>query len=381
MKFSMKRRLFVARVTGTGRRLNGRRLIALPATAATLTLAVCTAALALSSPASAQASPTCGDDVTSAPAGPATVSVATTTFGKVLVVGSGDYAGCSLYVLTSDQVHGLTGAFACSDNTNPLGEPCDTGLWPALLTDGAPIAGPGVNPRLLGTVTRNDMPIPGVASVSQVTYAGQPLYRFFLDKTPGDTQGANLFDPVTSPTGTWYLISPRHGHPATGPARLQLETAPVGGTGSDQTVLAATMNNDFSVYPNASFPVYTLSTDRGRESGHGSSADSGHKRGERRRHGRDDESACQGICALSWSPVLTSTQPEAGPGVDQHAVGTIERADGTRQVTYYGRPLYLYYKDANIQNLPAPLLMIGTPSINGAGAVTPWGVFNTIPPL
>ena len=53
----------------------------------------------------------CSDDVTSAPTGPATVSAASTTsYGRVLVVGSGPYAGCSLYLLTSDQLHALTGA-------------------------------------------------------------------------------------------------------------------------------------------------------------------------------------------------------------------------------------------------------------------------------
>jgi hypothetical protein len=59
------------------------------------------------------------------------------------------------------------------DNPNVKGKPCDTILWPALLTQGAPIAGPGVNPRLLGTVTRTDLP--GLGAVQQVTYAGWPL--------------------------------------------------------------------------------------------------------------------------------------------------------------------------------------------------------------
>ena len=301
--------------------------------------------------------------MTSAPTGPATVSAASTTsYGRVLVVGSGDYAGCSLYLLTSDQLHALSGAgFACSDNTNVLNMPCDSDLWPALLTNGAPIAGPGVNPRLLGTVTRTDLP--GLSSVQQVTYAGQPLYRFFLDKAAGDTQGANLDDPVTSPPGIWYLVDPRRGTPATGQAQLQLETAPVGGTGPDETVLAASMNNDFSVFPNASFPVYTLSTGRG------------HWWRDVRRHEDGREGVCQGQCAVYWPPVLTSKRPEAGPGVDQHALGIIVRPDGTHQVTYHGQPLYLFNNDAYIAGIT------GTQSINGAGADTPWGVFNTIPPL
>lgn len=325
------------------------------ATAAVLTLGLVAVALLFSSPASAKSS-SCADSVTSLPTGPATVSAGSSPFGRALVVGSGPYAGCSLYALTSDQLHVLSGAdFACSDNVNVLGagNPCDAVLWPALLTNGAPLAGPGVNPTLLGTVTRTDLP--GISSAQQVTYAGQPLYRFFLDEVPGETEGANLDDPVTSPPGIWYLVNPHRGQPATGEAQLQLESAPVDGTTPDQTVLAASMNNDFSLFPDASFPVYTLSTESGHELG--------------------NESVCQGQCATYWPPVLTSKQPEAGPGVDQHALGIIVRPDGTHQVTYNGQPLYLFNNDAYI------LGITGTQSINGAGADTPWGVFNTIPPL
>src|SRR5450755_1673207 len=97
------------------------------------------------------------------------------------------------------------------------------------------------------------------------------------------------------------------------------------------------MNNDFSVFPDASFPVYTLSPlSRGR----------GHQRGDMRSHQRHDfsghESVCQGQCAVYWPPVLTSKRLEAGPGVDQDALGIIVRPDGTYQVTYNGRPLYLF---------------------------------------
>ncbi len=344
------------------------RPLAARTTAAALILGVVVVALMFSSPASAQSGPACSDDVTGAPTGPATVSVTwTTSFGRVLVVGSGDYAGCSLYLLTSDQLHALNGApFACSDNANALKTPCDSDLWPALLTKGAPIAGPGVNRRLLGTVTRTDFDfLTGVSSVKQVTYAGYPLYRFFLDQAAGDTQGANLDDPVTSPPGIWYLVDPRRGTPATGRAQLQLETAPVGGAGPDATVLAATMNNDFSAFPDASFPVYTSSRDRG------------HERGDVRRHEWGHDNACQGLCAVYWPPLLTSDRPVAGPGVDEHALGFIVRPDGSHQVTYHGRPLYLFYKDAYI----GPPVDVGTQGIYGAGAHTPWGVFNTIPPL
>jgi hypothetical protein len=45
-------------------------------------------------------------------------------------------------------------------------------------------------------------------------------------------------------------------------------------------------------------------------------------------------------------------------------------------VTYTDHPVYLFSQDAYISVLPATW----TTSINGAGASTPWGVFNTIPP-
>ena len=193
------------------------------------------------------------------------MSVRSTPYGRVLVAGPGAEAGCSLYVLSSDKLHALTSApFACSDNKNPTGALCDTVLWPALLTKGAPIAGRGVNRSLLGTVTRTDLPFGG--PVQQVTYAGLPLYRFFLDEVPGEREGANLFDPVTSPTGIWYLVDPSKGLPATGQPQMRLETAPLHGTGPDETVMAVSMNDSFSLFADGSFPVYTLSTDRGRTS-------------------------------------------------------------------------------------------------------------------
>src|SRR4051812_31353737 len=107
------------------------------------------AVLALQSTSAARAATSsCADPITSAPAGPATVSAKSTKYGRVLAVGSGAYDGCSLYLLTSDQLHAINGApFACGGEANPLGNLfCDTILWPALLTSGKPIAGPGVNP-------------------------------------------------------------------------------------------------------------------------------------------------------------------------------------------------------------------------------------------
>ena len=116
------------------------------------------------------------------------------------------------------------------------------------------------------------------------------------------------------------------------------------------------MDHGFVLLPDGTFPVYSLSTDR---------------------RGSGRKSLCQAACAtVNWPPVLTSGRPIAGPGVDQNALGTIVRPDGTKQVTYHGRPLYLFKNDAYIPTLP---YNGGAAGINGAGLNTPWGMFNTIP--
>ena len=56
-------------------------------------------------------------------------------------------------------------------------------------------------------------------------------------------------------------------------------------------------------------------------------------------------STCAGACATAWPPLLTSALPRAGAGVAQSLLGTLRRADGSRQVTYAGRPLYTYVGD------------------------------------
>ena len=56
-------------------------------------------------------------------------------------------------------------------------------------------------------------------------------------------------------------------------------------------------------------------------------------------------SACSGACAMYWPPVITHGKPVAGQGVKTSLLGTIRRANGARQVTYAGHPLYRYLLD------------------------------------
>jgi predicted lipoprotein with Yx(FWY)xxD motif len=56
-------------------------------------------------------------------------------------------------------------------------------------------------------------------------------------------------------------------------------------------------------------------------------------------------SRCYADCAKAWPPFLTRGVPRAGTGIAASGLGATSRPDGTRQVTYRGRPLYYYAGD------------------------------------
>ena len=144
------------------------------------------------------------ESASAAPAEGTVIATASTPFGTALVVGSGKYAGYSLYYITSD--HGTT--FGCSSKTSktPVGPILCTGPsndknaeWPAITTTGAPVAGTGVSQSLLGRVRRT--------FGEQVTYAGHPLYLF--DTMAGSVSGEGWDEPGLPPWhGVWSLIAP-----------------------------------------------------------------------------------------------------------------------------------------------------------------------------
>jgi predicted lipoprotein with Yx(FWY)xxD motif len=56
-------------------------------------------------------------------------------------------------------------------------------------------------------------------------------------------------------------------------------------------------------------------------------------------------SACAGLCATYWPPLVAKDKWLAIKGVKQSLLASIRRADGSRQVTYAGHPLYLFSGD------------------------------------
>ena len=110
--------------------------------------------------------------------GPATVATKMGPLGAYLT----DAKGNTLYLYTPDTSPTSTCYGQC------------IAFWPALLTNGAPQAGPGATATFLGTSPRTD-------GSQQVTYKGHPLYYFKGDKAAGDTSGQGT-------AGTWFLVSP-----------------------------------------------------------------------------------------------------------------------------------------------------------------------------
>ena len=115
----------------------------------------------------------------------ATVTVTTANkapFGTYMV----DGAGRALYILEGDRMPG--GMHRCVGDC--------LGVWPALATTAAPVAGSGVDPALLSTMA--------MGGHLHVTYAGWPLYYYVRDSVPADTTGQH----VTDRWGTWHLLAP-----------------------------------------------------------------------------------------------------------------------------------------------------------------------------
>jgi predicted lipoprotein with Yx(FWY)xxD motif len=113
--------------------------------------------------------------------GSATVDVANTGLGKILV----DSQGRTLYLFKKDAGTKSTCVGACATN------------WPPVRVAHKPTVSNGLTASKAGTTKRSD-------GKPEVTYNGHPLYLFAGDKKPGDTsgQGVNAFG------GGWFAVSP-----------------------------------------------------------------------------------------------------------------------------------------------------------------------------
>jgi predicted lipoprotein with Yx(FWY)xxD motif len=111
----------------------------------------------------------------------ATVGVASSSLGKILV----DSHGRTLYLFRKDNGTRSACFGACAS------------AWPPLTTTGKPTVGRGANTSRITTVKRS-------AGSPQVVYNGHPLYRFSGDQQVGDTNGQGS----TAFGAGWFVLSP-----------------------------------------------------------------------------------------------------------------------------------------------------------------------------
>jgi Uncharacterized protein conserved in bacteria len=139
---------------------------------AVLTIAAAAVAVVLLTRSSTPAAPRAAT-----PAAPASVRVAHTKLGRILVNGEGR----TLYLYLKDR--GTKSA--CSRRCMQV--------WPPAMVSGAPVAGPGVAAAKL-TTTR------GPDNGRQLVYNGHPLYTLSADVRPGQINGEGFL-------GTWFVVS------------------------------------------------------------------------------------------------------------------------------------------------------------------------------
>jgi predicted lipoprotein with Yx(FWY)xxD motif len=146
----------------------------------------------------------CGGAIPSANGGPATLTLSSSSAGRVLV----DERGQSVYLFAKDE----NGESYC-------GGAC-AAVWPPLETSTTPRAGSGIQSAALGTIKRPDGDM-------QVTYHGHPLYYYAADaSTPGKTNGED----VDQFGASWYLVGSR-GQPLEPEAKSSSSSGSNGGGG------------------------------------------------------------------------------------------------------------------------------------------------------
>lgn len=211
-----------------------------------------------------------------------------------------DPEGMALYIFLKDTPN--SGESTCYDQ-------CEAN-WPVFSAE-EPLTLPEGVPGELGTIERTD-------GTMQVTYNGWPLYYFIKDEQPGDTMGQDVGD-------VWYLAVPVEDAGATPAAESEVEASPaaspmaMGGT----TIMTSENADLGTIFTDAEgMTLYIFLKD---------TPNSG-------------ESTCYDQCEQNW-PVFSADEPLTLPDGVSGELGTIERTDGTMQVTYNGWPLYYWAAD------------------------------------
>jgi predicted lipoprotein with Yx(FWY)xxD motif len=110
-----------------------------------------------------------------------TLALGESDFGTILT----DGGGFTLYLFDKEEGERSECYGACAE------------AWPPFTTKGDPVAGQGVDSKLLGTTERDD-------GSAQVTYRGHPLYYYVDEDEPGEV----LCQGVAEFGGLWLVVDP-----------------------------------------------------------------------------------------------------------------------------------------------------------------------------
>jgi predicted lipoprotein with Yx(FWY)xxD motif len=157
-------------------------------------------------------------------------------------------------------------------------------LWPPYNVGTVSVSSP-LDPADFNSITRAD-------GTKQTTWYGWPLYYYSRDAKSGDVNGENFLN-------VWFTLKP------------------------DQSVMVEhTPALGLYLTDISGMTLYTFAKDT------------------------TGTSACNGACIALWPP-FNSTPIEPPTSVKIADFGTVNRADGLAQLSYMGKPLYYYSRDAN----------------------------------
>lgn len=166
--------------------------------------------------------------------------------------------------------------------------------WPPVPGSARP--GAGLDADVFTTTQRDD-------GESQLVAGASPLYTFVEDEAPGEVNGHGSGD-------VWFAVGP-DGTLIDAPEGAPSEQALTGG-GIGQPVL--TDSEGFALY-------YFRKDEPGK-------------------------SNCNDPCSVTWPPVPADEQIDTS-ALDGSRLGSVTRDDGTEQLAYDGRPLYLFVDDVD----------------------------------
>ncbi|MEV7042720.1 hypothetical protein [Amycolatopsis sp. NPDC051061] len=227
------------------------------------------------------------------------------------------------------------------DSTKPPTSNCNgdcAKTWPPVtLKPGGKIFLNGVDRDAVGFLKRQD-------GSTQITLGGWALYRFSGDAQPGQTKGQGV-------GGTWFGVTPDGGKTQASPTGTDQATGVDYKTGTAKENGAdMTAGDNFKGQRTDDAAMKWIQLTRGSAGGLNPIVNDGAGMTLYRfdkDSAKPPTSTCNGDCATKWPPVFVKPGSRIFVnGVSTATVGIVTRADGRRQVTIGGWPVYRFSGDS-----------------------------------